>query len=386
MRKRIAIIAGEASGDILGSRLMIALHALNPEIQFEGIGGEGMIAEGFNSLFPMERLSVMGFTEVIGRLPELLSIRRQLLKRWKHNPPDLLIGIDAPDFNLKLEAKLHDVGVKVAHYVSPSVWAWRSSRVKKMQGKLDLMLCLFPFEASFYQKHQIPVHYVGHPLADEISLQNSVLEARAKLSLDKNAKVLAILPGSRGSELKYLAEDFILTAQRLQASSPKLILIAPMATVKLKQIFQDQLNKLAPDLVISLVNQQSREVMAAADVVLMASGTAVLEGMLLAKPMVAAGRLSSLTAWIIRVTGMLNVKYYTLPNNLADEALVTELIQEEVTVNNLVRAVENCFALSLDERHQLEEKYTQIHQQLRKDASKVAAHALVQSFDLGVRV
>lgn len=382
MIKRIAIVAGEASGDILGSRLMKELCAINPDIQFEGIGGAEMLAQGFNSLYPMERLSVMGVTEVLGRLPELLLMRHRLIKRWKNNPPDLLIGIDAPDFNLKLEARLKAAGIAVAHYVSPSVWAWRSSRVQKMQGNIDLMLCLFPFEASFYQQHEIPVEYVGHPLADEIPLQNSTEESRQVLGFDSSDKILAILPGSRSSELKYLGDEFILAAQQLQLRHPKLKFIAPMATAKLKDNFQQRLRKLAPELEVALVNQQSRTVMSAADVILMASGTAVLEGMLIGKPMVAAGKLSALSAWIIRVTGMLNVKYYTLPNNLADESLVIELMQEEMTAENLVSAVDVCLSLEGQDRNELEGKFSQLHHQLRMDASKSAAKALVRYFDL----
>ena len=382
MIKRIAIVVGEASGDILGSRLMTELRTINPDIEFEGIGGAAMLAQGFDSFYPMERLSVMGLTEVLGRLPELLSMRHQLIKRWRNKPPDLLIGIDAPDFNLKLEAKLKAAGVAVAHYVSPSVWAWRASRVKKMQGNIDLMLCLFPFEATFYQQHNIPVEYVGHPLADEIPLEDTSLAARQTLGFNVDDKILALLPGSRHSELKYLGDDFILAAEQLQLKYPQLQFVAAMATSALKDDFSSRLAKLAPQLSIRLIEQQSRVAMSAADVILMASGTAVLEGMLIGKPMVAAGRLSALSAWIIRTTGMLNVTYYTLPNNLANKTLVTELMQEEVTVDHLVSAVQACFEQGEDEKKQLEAEYLELHRGLRMNASKSAAKALVHYFGL----
>ena len=382
MIRHVAIIAGETSGDILGSRLITSLKSLNPDIQFEGIGGKEMAEQGCTCLYPMEKLAVMGFTEVIKRLPELLSIRRKLISRWLVSKPDLVIGIDAPDFNLKLEAKLHQSGIKVAHYVSPSVWAWRSKRVKKMQGHLDLMLTLFPFEADFYRKHAIPVEFVGHPLADEIPLLSDQQPARKLLGLPANHKVLAILPGSRGSEIKYLADDFIYTAQRLQQADPELVFITPMVNEKLKSAFTQRYKKLAPELNIKIILGNSRQVMAAADVILMASGTAVLEGMFVGRPMVAAGKLSALTVWLIRKFGSLNVKFYTLPNNLAQEELVPELIQEDVNVDNMTTAVQRMLNLSTQERNELLQKFRFLHKQLRRKASQAAAMALFEKFDL----
>ena len=382
MIKHVAIVVGEASGDILGSRLIASLKVLNPDIQFEGIGGKEMIEQGFDSLYPMETLSVMGFTEVIKRLPQLLNIRRQLYKRWIKTKPDLVIGIDAPDFNLKLEAKLHQAGIKVAHYVSPSVWAWRSKRVKKMQGNMDLMLTLFPFEADFYREHQVPVEFVGHPLADEVPLVSDPIKARQALSLPIDRPILAILPGSRSSEIKYLAHEFILAANELQKENPDLLLVAPMANDGLAEKFEDIRDNYAPDLKITIVRGQSRQVMAAADTILMASGTAVLEGMFIGRPMVAAGKLSALTVWLVRTIGGLNVTYYTLPNNLANEPLVAELIQEDVSVENLVVELKKVFNLDNERKQYILTRFTELHQELRKNASETAARVLAEKFAL----
>ena len=378
----VAIVVGEASGDILGSRLIASLKQLNPDIQFEGIGGKEMIEQGFDNLFPMETLSVMGFTEVIKRLPQLLSIRRKLIKRWIKTKPDLVIGIDAPDFNLKLEAILHQSGLKVAHYVSPSVWAWRSKRVKKMQGNMDLMLTLFPFEADFYRQHDVPVAFVGHPLADEVPLVSDKKEARKALSLPPDGSILAILPGSRSSELKYLAHEFILAANQLQQENKDLLFVAPMANEVLAKKFAKIRDIYAPNLNIKIVMGQSRQVMAAADNILMASGTAVLEGMFVGRPMVAAGKLSTLTVWLVRTFGGLNVTYYTLPNNLANEPLVAELIQEDVSVENLVAELKNTFNLDNERKQYILTRFTELHQDLRKNASETAARVLADRFDL----
>ncbi len=382
MIKRVAIIAGETSGDILGSRLIAALKALNPEIQFEGIGGKEMQKQGCDCLYPMEKLAVMGFTEVISHLPELLKIRKTLINRWLDNKPDLVIGIDAPDFNLKLESILHQAGIAVAHYVSPSVWAWRSKRVQKMKGNLDLMLTLFPFEADFYRQHDIPVEFVGHPLADEVPLLSDKQPARKQLGLSAHEKILAILPGSRASEIKYLAPHFIKVAQHLQKEDPELRCVAPMVNDKIDKSFRQQCKELAPSLVITIVKEESRKVMAASDAILMASGTAVLEGMFVGRPMVAAGKLSPITVWLVRTFGGLNVTYYTLPNNLADEELVAEFIQEEVSVDNILPAVKKILYLDSQEKADLLVKFNVLHQRLRKNASATAAKVLAEKFAL----
>ena len=286
--KTIAIIAGEVSGDILGSRLIKALKQHYPNAQFEGIGGAEMQQQACHCLYPMERLSVMGFTEVLSRLFELLSIRKNLLQRWTKNPPDLMIGIDAPDFNLPLEAKLHALGIPTVHYVSPSIWAWRENRVKKMQGNIDLMLTLFPFEVDFYKKHQINAHFVGHPLADEIPLQIDQQAARESLDLPLNKPILAILPGSRSGEISRLSPAFLQAVEIIQQKYPELILVSPMINPKIRQQFESIQQELSPQLKLQLIDGQSRTLMMAADTLLMASGTAVLEGMLVGRPMLAA--------------------------------------------------------------------------------------------------
>ncbi|CAA6805885.1 MAG: Lipid-A-disaccharide synthase (EC [uncultured Thiotrichaceae bacterium] len=380
--KRIAIVVGEASGDILGSRLIKSLRELNPDLEFEGIGGPEMQAQGFKNLYEMERLSVMGIVEVLRRLPELMRIRKNLYKRWRDTPPDLMIGIDAPDFNLKLESRLHEVGVSVAHYVSPSVWAWRSGRVKAMRGNLDLMLTLFPFEAEFYEKENIPVAFVGHPLADDVPIESDKAEARKQLNLQKDVKILAILPGSRSSEIKYLAKAFVQSAQVLKQNYPDLQCIAPMANAKMHAKFRNIVEEQAPELGVIFIDGQSRLAMTASDWVLMASGTAVLEGMLVGRPMVAAGKMSVLTAAIIRISRTLKVTYFTLPNNLANESLVSELIQEDVTIENIVREVKSMMNMSEAEVNNLLGKFKIQHLRLRKNASENAARILAEKFSL----
>lgn len=375
---RIAIIAGEASGDLLGSRLIIALKNIYPDAAFEGVAGKEMQQVGCHSLYPMERLSVMGFSEALSRLPELLNMRKDLVQTWLGSPPDLFIGIDAPDFNLKLERKLHKAGIPTVHYVSPSVWAWREGRVKKMIGSMDLMLTLFPFEVDFYKKHNIPAEFTGHPLADEIPLEVDKAAARKELSLPLSEKlfILAVLPGSRTGEIKRLAPDFIKGLVKLRELHPDWLFVTPLANKETGDAFDDIRQEIVPELPITTINGQSRTVMAAADQILMASGTAVLEGMLVGRPMVAAYRVAPLTARIIRLFNMIKSKYFTLPNNLADEYLVPELIQEEVTAANIVTEVEKQFNQDNEQRDYLMKRFTEIHQELRQNSSERAAKAI----------
>ena len=374
---RIAIIAGEVSGDILGSRLITSLKKHYPDATFEGIAGPEMQAAGCDSLFPMERLSVMGFTEVLSRLRELLKIRKSLIQRWKKTPPDLFVGIDAPDFNLKVEKVLYQAGIPSVHYVSPSVWAWRESRVEKMKGSMDLMLTLFPFEVDFYKKHQIPAEFCGHPLADEIPLECEPLSAREALDLPKDKYILAVLPGSRMGEIKRIAPDFLAGLKQLHKKHPDWLLVSPLINEKVKAEFDQLKQNIAPEVPITYIDGQSRIVMQAADQILMASGTAVLEGMLVGRPMVAAYRVTPMTAKIIRLFNMIKSKYYTLPNNLADEYLVPELIQEEITANNVFDRVETQFQQDEASRQHMLNRFAEIHNQLRQNASDKAAEALV---------
>ncbi|MCL4107996.1 UNVERIFIED_CONTAM: hypothetical protein GTU68_017024 [Idotea baltica] len=380
---RIAIIAGEVSGDILGSRLITSLKTHYPDATFEGIAGTEMQEAGCESLFPMERLSVMGFTEVLSRLRELLKIRKSLIQRWKTTPPDLFVGIDAPDFNLKVEKVLHQAGIPSVHYVSPSVWAWRESRVEKMKGSMDLMLTLFPFEVDFYKKHNIPAEFCGHPLADEIPLGSSPVTARETLDLPQDKYILAVLPGSRMGEIKRIAPDFLSGLKQLHKKHPDWLLVSPLINEKVKAEFDQLKQSIAPEVPITYIDGQSRIVMQAADQILMASGTAVLEGMLVGRPMVAAYRVTPITAKIIRLFKMIKSKYYTLPNNLADEYLVPELIQEDITAENVFDRVEMQFQQDDKTRQHMISRFAEIHQQLRQNASEKAAQALASLLKKG---
>lgn len=371
---RFGVVAGEASGDLLGAGLIAAIKQRFPDAIFEGIAGPAMIEQGAQSLFPMDRLSVMGIVEVLGRYWELLGIRRKLATHFKHNPPDVFIGIDAPDFTLGLERQLRDAGIKTVHYVSPSVWAWRQSRVKKIVASTDLMLTLFPFEKKFYEEHNIPVSFVGHPLADLIPLDVDKTAARESLSLSSDAEVLALLPGSRSNELHYLSEPFIEAVRWLREHKPNLEVIVPLANKQRRQQFESVLKNIADAPLIRLVDGQSREVMAAADVVLLASGTAALEAMLLKRPMVVAYKLSPVTYWIAK--RLVKVENVSLPNLLADEKLVPEFIQHEATPNKLGKAVLEYFQnpTAIENIHQ---RFNEIHQTLRQNASDKAADAIL---------
>ena len=375
---KIAMVAGEVSGDILGSRLIEALKLVYPDATFEGIGGKEMQAQGLVPLFDMERLSVMGFTEVLGRFRELWNIRKTLLNRWLETPPDLFVGIDAPDFNIWLEKRLHANNVTAVHYVSPSIWAWRQSRVKKFVGNLDLMLALFPFEADFYKEHKVPVEFVGHPLADEVPLHNDPIEARQRLSLPADPFILGVLPGSRLGEIKRIGPDFLIALKTIHERHPDWVFATPLATEKVAESFKALHQQHAPNVPIHYIDGKSREVMAASDQILMASGTAVLEGMLVGRPMVAAYRVAAFTGWVIQRLGMIKSKYYTLPNNLADENLVPEFIQQLLTPHAIIDAVENQFAESDEQKSYRLKRFSEIHQALRKDASKQAVKAIVK--------
>lgn len=334
---RIGVLAGEASGDILGSRLLAALRKRYPELQVEGIGGPLMQAQGLESLFPMERLSVMGFVEPLQRLPELLRIRSSVYQHFLANPPDIFIGIDSPDFCLRLEWKLRRAGIATAHLVSPSVWAWRRGRIRKIGRAVDRMLCLFPFETAIYRQHAIAADFVGHPLADEIPAQIDRAAARAALELPASGRLLALLPGSRGGEVGLLAPLFLAAAQRLSRADPELRFVLPTASPERMA----QLQGLLPafqDLPLTLVQGRSREVMMAADAVLLASGTATLEALLVQCPMAVAYRMSPLS-WAL-VSRLVKTPFAALPNILAGRALVPELIQDAVTVEALVAAVQ----------------------------------------------
>ncbi|MDE1460387.1 lipid-A-disaccharide synthase [Spartinivicinus poritis] len=375
---RVGIVAGEASGDILGAGLIKSLKKRFPTAVFEGIGGPLMEAEGFHSHVPMERLSVMGLVEVLGRLKELLSIRKQLFNYFTETPPHIFIGIDAPDFNLELECKLKQAGITTVHYVSPSVWAWRQSRVKKIARSVDHMLTLLPFEAVFYQQHQVPVTFVGHPLADEIPLQSDQAAARQQLQLPVNAPVIALLPGSRGSEIKQLGQLFLATFQRCLEQYPNANAVLPCAnSVRRKQL--EALLSLPENAAVKnrvkLIDEQADQAMVAADTVLVASGTATLQCMLLKRPMVMAYRLAPITYQILR--WLVKTPYVALPNLLAERQLVPEFIQSAATVDNLTTASLANLAGN-NSWAQTEALFLELHQQLRCQASDKAAQVVSQ--------
>lgn len=375
---RIGIVAGEASGDILGSSLMQAIKRKHPQVIFEGVGGPLMIAEGFNSHIPMDRLSVMGFVEPLKRLPELLRIRRDLKAHFISSPPDLFIGIDSPDFTLNIELALRNEGVLTAHYVSPSVWAWRQGRVKKIAKAVDRMLTLLPFEAEFYHQHNVPVTFVGHPLADKFAIELDELAmqkqaARSTLSLDSDATMVALLPGSRGGEVKMLGQSFIETARWCLHQRPDLKFVIPAANAQRREQLEALLQEHGKGLPITLLDGQSQTVMAAADVVLMASGTTTLEALLLKKPMVVAYRLAAFTYFI--VSRLVKSPFFSLPNLLAGEKMVPEVLQNDVRPEMLGPLVLE--RLHEDAQAQIVERFTDIHKALKLNASERAADVLL---------
>jgi lipid-A-disaccharide synthase len=375
IKMKVGIVAGEASGSILGAGLINALRDREPILTLTGIGGPDMIATGFQSLHEMERLSVMGLVEPLGRLPELFKIRRQLYEHFSKQKPNLFIGIDSPDFNLGLELKLRKVGIPVVHYVSPSVWAWRKKRIHKIAKAVDLVLTLLPFEAAFYEQHSVPACFVGHPLADLIPLQPDQVAAKKALGLDPDTTYIAVLPGSRRNELHYLSELFLKTAKLCWQENPKIKFITSAATAQRHQEFQQQWQIHTPDLPLQFFEKQTYPVMAAADVVLVTSGTATLETMLFKRPMVIAYRMANLTYQIAR--HLVKIPYIGLPNLLADKALVPEFIQDAAQPKVLAVALLD-FIDNPEKAQRLQQQFTDIHQTLRRDANQRAAEAVLK--------
>jgi len=364
----IALVAGEASGDILGAGLMRALKAQHPAVEFIGVGGPLMQAEGLTSYFPMERLSVMGLVEVLGRLRELLKRRKDLIATLIAEKPDVFIGIDAPDFNLNIELKLRQAGIKTVHYVSPSVWAWRQKRVLNIREGCDLMLTLLPFEARFYEEKGVPVRFVGHTLADTIPLEADRSAARAELGLP-DGPLVALMPGSRGGEVSRLGALFLDTAERLRAMRPGVRFVIPCANPERRAQLEELLA--GRDLPVTLLNGQSHLALAACNAVLIASGTATLEALLYKRPMVVAYRLAPLTFWILK--RMVKSPYVSLPNLLAQRLLVPELLQDDATVEALAQTLSPL----IDGGEEQTRGFDEIHRTLRLDASNQAADAVL---------
>lgn len=367
------MIAGEASGDILGAGLIRSLRKRFPNARFVGIGGDEMVAEGFHSLVPMERLSVMGLVEVLGRIRELFSIRARLLDYFFATPPDVVIGIDSPDFTLAIERRCREAGILSVHYVSPSVWAWRQKRIFKIAKSVNLMLTLFPFEARFYEEHKVPVAFVGHPLADRIPMEPDTLAMRASLGMNPGAPVLAVLPGSRAGEVERLGTLFLEASRWIQEKRPDLQLVIPCVNREREKQVRALVDALAVKLPVTIVRGRSRDVMAASDVVLLASGTATLEAMLLKKPMVVGYRLSGFSYAL--VSRLVKVPHVALPNLLARQPLVPELLQDAATPESLGAAVLERLE-NTEERARLKEAFTELHQTLRQDADEKAATAI----------
>ncbi len=370
----IALVAGEASGDQLGAALIDQLRQRYPQAQFIGVGGKKMRAAGMDTWWDAEELALFGLFEVLSHLPRLIRLRRDLTRRLAEIKPDVFIGIDAPDFNLGLEIKLRKLGIKTVHYVSPTVWAWRQRRVRKIGRAADLVLCLFPFEPDFYKSHGVPAAYVGHPLADQIEPEHDPATARVRLQLDPSAPTVALLPGSRVGEVSRLAEPMIGAARLLAAEHPDIQFVTAMANDKVRGIFEETMQRL-DFREIHLVDHDPRTVIAAADVVMSASGTATLETLMVNRPMTVAYRVSTATYQMAKHLKIVRPQLFSLPNILAGELLVPELIQHDATADRL--AAETARWLESEGlRETLRRRFGEIHDHLRCNASEKAAEAV----------
>jgi lipid-A-disaccharide synthase len=373
--KTIAMVAGEASGDLLGSHLMAAVKQAIPGVHFIGIGGPKMLAAGMQVLFPMEKLAVNGYIEVLRHYREIVGIRSKLREQLAANPPDLFIGVDAPDFNLDLELALKKCGIPTVHYVSPSIWAWRGERIHKIKRAVSHMLALFPFEAPLYEKAGIPVTYVGHPLADILPDIPDRATMREQMRIPRHARVFALLPGSRQSEVRQLAGTYIETAKLILEKLPDAQFLVPLVSRETRVIFENMQWKLeAQDLPITLLFGHAHDAMIAADGVLVASGTATLEAALLKRPMVITYKMPGFTYWLSKRKQYL--PWFGLPNILAGRFVVPELLQEDATPENLAQALCN-LVLDKEAVAELEEIFTSMHAMLRQDTAHKAAQAIL---------
>jgi lipid-A-disaccharide synthase len=372
----IVLVAGETSGDNLGAKLIHALKERLPNARFAGIAGPRMIAEGCEPWERVESLSVMGLFEIIPHLPRLFRIRRMLIDRLVANPPDVYVGVDAKEFNLRLAPKLKERGIPVVQYVSPQVWAWRQGRVKTIGRAVDLVLCLLPFESKFYDAHQVKAEFVGHPLADQIPLTLDPVEARRALGVAEAGIYIALLPGSRGGEVGRLGPDFAATVAWFKQQRPDIRFISAMASAKVRQSFEHALAAAGVSDRVQLFDGQAQNVMAASDAILLASGTATLEATLVKRPMVVAYRLSWLTSFLLKHLKLFKAPFFAQPNLLASRQIVPEYFNDEVRADVLGPAL--LAQLERADRADLVQTFTQIHQTLRRDASARAAEAIVQ--------
>ena len=372
---RIGLVAGESSGDQLGAGLIYALKAANPGLEFEGVAGAAMQQAGCVAFEDSEALAVMGLIEPLKEIPRLIRLRRGLIKRWTADPPAVFVGIDAPDFNLGLEASLKKSGIPTIQYVSPTVWAWRPGRIHKIAKAVDRVLCLLPFEKEFYDSHGVAADFVGHPLADNIPLGLTREPVRERLRID-SARVVAVLPGSRKNEVLRLGPVFAAASRELRERAPGTSFVAPMASAELRRIFEDQLEEAGVAADYRLLDRDAQSAMAASDVVLLASGTAALEAALLGRPIVAAYRLAPLTYAIARSFKLLKVGHFTLPNLLTEEPLVPEFLQNDATAEALSAAV---FELLQDPQRRtfIEREFAKLREQLARGADRRAATAVL---------
>ena len=374
---RIAMVAGEASGDLLASHLMAALKAKLPDAVFYGIGGPKMQSLGFDAWWPMERLAVMGYVDALKHYREISGIRRQLKKRLLDIRPDIFIGVDAPDFNLGLETDLKSAGVKTIHYVSPSIWAWRGGRIKKIARAVDRVLALFPMEPPLYEKERIPVTYVGHPLADIIPLVTNMRAVREKLSMPKDVPVFAMLPGSRKGELEMMADTFVQTAKIIRERFlPNALFIVPLTTRETRLQFEMAIyQQQAGDVPFRLLFGHAQDALGAADVSLVASGTATLEAALIKRPMVITYEIAKLSYWIMK--RMAYQAFVGLPNILAGRSVVPEILQDEAIPENLAEALVKLYE-DKENAEAVAEAFTEIHLQLRQNTAEKAANAVIE--------
>lgn len=374
---RIGLVAGEASGDLLGAGLIGAIRKQHPDAHFEGVAGPAMTAEGCDAWYAADELAVMGLVEPLRQLPRLLRLRRDLKRRWTKNPPDVFVGIDAPDFNLNLETHLRRHGVSTVHYVSPSVWAWRQGRVKKIAAAADKVLCLLPFEKRFYDDHQVAAEFVGHPMADDIVPNPDRQALRQELGLPERSEIIALLPGSRHSEVSRLGAIFAATAAWLLERRPGLRFVAPMANRRLHDAFADCLTRAGVSEHVVLLDKQARKAMGASDVVLLASGTAALEAALLCRPMVAAYRLAPLSYFLASTLGMVKLTHFTLPNLLMREPLVPECMQKnarpEIMGAELLDLLDNA-----GRRATIVTEFAKLREELARGADQRAANAVLE--------
>ena len=370
---RIGLVAGEVSGDTLGAGLIRELRQRHPNAIFEGIAGPQMVAEGCNALFEMDELSVMGLVEVLGRLPRILSIRKQIARHFLDNPPDVFVGIDAPDFNIDLELKLRKSGIATLHYVSPSVWAWRQNRIHKIKKATDMVLAFLPFEKAFYDRFDAPCRFIGHTLADQMPLVPDTQGARERLGLKADGHYMALLPGSRHAEVTLLSPVYLEACKQLKVRHPDLEFVVPLVNPKRRAEFLAIKELVAPHLDIILIEGQGREVMTAADIILLASGTATLEAMLAKKPMVVGYRFKPLSYWL--ANKLVHTAYASLPNLLADHMLVPELIQHECTPDHIVDEVSKLIDFDTSE---LLAEFTRLHKKIRCNADEQAAMAVLE--------